>query len=127
MFPPGLIHHRTDGPGPGEVPRAGGAPSLVLTADPKPRLRWTADLHERFVDAVAQLGGPESETPPLPLAPISPRSPVRQVWPLEGQCVLAGWGFSFLVGATVRFDPSAACDATCWFGSKDLSHWGCLR
>ncbi|GKU98643.1 hypothetical protein SLEP1_g11617 [Rubroshorea leprosula] len=34
---------------------------LVLTTDPKPRLRWTADLHERFVDAVTQLGGPESE------------------------------------------------------------------
>nr|CAN66504.1 hypothetical protein VITISV_035497 [Vitis vinifera] len=34
-----------------------GDPCLVLTSDPKPRLRWTADLHERFVDAVTQLGG----------------------------------------------------------------------
>lgn len=34
---------------------------LVLTTDPKPRLRWTADLHERFVDAVTQLGGPDSK------------------------------------------------------------------
>lgn len=33
---------------------------LVLTTDPKPRLRWTVELHERFVDAVTQLGGPDS-------------------------------------------------------------------
>lgn len=40
-----------------------GEPCLVLTSDPKPRLRWTADLHDRFVDAVTQLGGPNKATP----------------------------------------------------------------
>lgn len=28
----------------------------------KQRLRWTHELHERFVDAVAQLGGPDRES-----------------------------------------------------------------
>lgn len=46
---------------------------VVMTRDPKPRLRWTADLHDRFVDAVTKLGGPDSqslssETTPLPLS-----------------------------------------------------------
>ncbi|KAL1192907.1 Protein PHR1-LIKE 3 [Cardamine amara subsp. amara] len=36
---------------------------LVLTTDPKPRLRWTSELHDRFVDAVTQLGGPDKATP----------------------------------------------------------------
>jgi hypothetical protein len=27
----------------------------------KQRLRWTPELHERFVDAVTQLGGPDRE------------------------------------------------------------------
>ncbi|XP_010534777.1 PREDICTED: myb family transcription factor PHL12-like [Tarenaya hassleriana] len=40
-----------------------GDSGLVLTTDPKPRLRWTAELHERFVDAVSQLGGPDKATP----------------------------------------------------------------
>ncbi|KAG7036225.1 Myb family transcription factor PHL11, partial [Cucurbita argyrosperma subsp. argyrosperma] len=31
---------------------------VLMTRDPKPRLRWTADLHDRFVDAVTKLGGP---------------------------------------------------------------------
>ncbi|XP_034898290.1 uncharacterized protein [Populus alba] len=40
-----------------------GGAQVVLTSDPKPRLRWTADLHQRFVDAVSQLGGPNKATP----------------------------------------------------------------
>ncbi|KAL0865959.1 hypothetical protein Bca101_045077 [Brassica carinata] len=40
-----------------------GDSGLVLTTDPKPRLRWTVELHDRFVDAVAQLGGPDKATP----------------------------------------------------------------
>ncbi|KAH9315240.1 hypothetical protein KI387_023867, partial [Taxus chinensis] len=42
---------------------SGGDAALVLTTDPKPRLRWTVELHDRFVDAVAQLGGPDKATP----------------------------------------------------------------
>lgn len=40
-----------------------GDAALVLTTDPKPRLRWTVELHDRFVDAVNQLGGPDKATP----------------------------------------------------------------
>ncbi|KAJ0975934.1 hypothetical protein J5N97_017899 [Dioscorea zingiberensis] len=40
-----------------------GDSGLVLTTDPKPRLRWTVELHDRFVDAVTQLGGPDKATP----------------------------------------------------------------
>ena len=43
-----------------EERRAESPSGLVLTTDPKPRLRWTAELHERFVDAVTHLGGPDS-------------------------------------------------------------------
>lgn len=34
--------------------------NLVLSTDAKPRLKWTPDLHQRFVDAVNQLGGADS-------------------------------------------------------------------
>lgn len=47
-----------------------GDSGLVLSTDAKPRLKWTPDLHERFVEAVNQLGGADSEfsfffSPPL--------------------------------------------------------------
>ncbi|XP_042393172.1 myb family transcription factor PHL11-like isoform X2 [Zingiber officinale] len=35
----------------------------VQSGDTRPRLRWTPDLHGRFVDAVAKLGGADKATP----------------------------------------------------------------
>lgn len=42
----------------GSIPEDSG---LVLSTDAKPRLKWTAELHERFIEAVNQLGGADSE------------------------------------------------------------------
>lgn len=39
-----------------------GDSGLVLSTDAKPRLKWTPDLHERFIEAVNQLGGADSES-----------------------------------------------------------------
>lgn len=37
--------------------------NLVLSTDAKPRLKWTAELHQRFIEAVNQLGGADKATP----------------------------------------------------------------
>ncbi|CDY66978.1 BnaCnng52990D [Brassica napus] len=40
-----------------------GDSGLILSTDAKPRLKWTPDLHERFIEAVNQLGGADKATP----------------------------------------------------------------
>ncbi|KAL7132830.1 hypothetical protein ABFS83_12G100900 [Erythranthe nasuta] len=37
--------------------------TLVLSSDAKPRLKWTRELHQIFIDAVNHLGGAEKATP----------------------------------------------------------------
>lgn len=59
-----LVPHKVQGPEQlAPVGMLGG--SAMRDAAPtvesgKQRLRWTSDLHDRFVDAIAQLGGPDS-------------------------------------------------------------------
>ncbi|MCL7024163.1 hypothetical protein MKW94_029660 [Papaver nudicaule] len=63
----GLVPHKAQGAE--QLPNmgAGGSPTVSNSApsggNGKQRLRWTSELHDRFVDAIAQLGGPDRATP----------------------------------------------------------------
>ncbi|KAM7505130.1 hypothetical protein LguiB_004034 [Lonicera macranthoides] len=56
----GEQQHANAGASSGGPPAGNSAPT---GGGGKQRLRWTADLHDRFVDAIAQLGGPDRATP----------------------------------------------------------------
>ncbi|KAK9265538.1 hypothetical protein L1049_001721 [Liquidambar formosana] len=62
-----LVPHKTQGAEP--LANAGvlGGSAIKNTTPTggsgKQRLRWTSDLHDRFVDAITQLGGPDRATP----------------------------------------------------------------
>eukprot|EP00250_Pteridium_aquilinum_P003473 c13790_g1_i1 orf=107-1465(+) len=59
----GFPHHLAGYAGKMQGGNFSGDGAVVLSTDPKPRLRWTAELHERFVEAVTQLGGADKATP----------------------------------------------------------------
>ncbi|XP_061344315.1 myb family transcription factor PHL7 [Gastrolobium bilobum] len=60
-----LVHgeHIDCGGSPMEPGNGGNSLGNNSNLSSKQRLRWTHDLHERFVDAVSQLGGPDRATP----------------------------------------------------------------
>ena len=59
-----LVPHKVQGtdqlPDTGGLPGTTGNNSSNWGGSGKQRLRWTSDLHDRFVDAITQLGGPDS-------------------------------------------------------------------
>lgn len=61
-----LVPHKTQGTEPVANPGVSGSSAVKSPPHPGPagsskqRLRWTEELHSRFVDAITQLGGPDS-------------------------------------------------------------------
>ncbi|CAM8906682.1 unnamed protein product [Rhodiola kirilowii] len=65
-----LVTHKVQGGEPvaivapvDESTTKGTTSSSTAAGKSKQRLRWTTDLHDRFVEAIAQLGGPDRATP----------------------------------------------------------------
>ncbi|XP_022935218.1 myb family transcription factor PHL7-like [Cucurbita moschata] len=62
-----LVPHKSQGAEQGASAAVLGGSSAKSSMPPggggKQRLRWTSDLHDRFVDAITQLGGPDRATP----------------------------------------------------------------
>lgn len=65
MTPQRVQGHQQRGSGPSDVSsNSDGSPVTTCGGgSAKQRLRWTTDLHDRFVDAVTQLGGADRATP----------------------------------------------------------------
>ncbi|XP_011620394.1 myb family transcription factor PHL7 isoform X1 [Amborella trichopoda] len=65
----GLVPHKPQSQGADQLANIGVSGGSPINKSPtsggagKQRLRWTSDLHDRFVDAIAQLGGPDRATP----------------------------------------------------------------
>ena len=71
----------------------------------KPRLRWTPNLHNRFVEAVGGLGGPGTATPKVLLSSLC-RLPVTLV-PMKSRMFPRALGGSFVLDTLL-----------CWLASR---------